>query len=348
VADFGSNASAGDWTSNDRNPRLLADVNGDGRADIVAFGEEGVFVSLGTSSGSFAAKTLVTPSFGAAASAGGWFSNNIYLRAIADVNGDGHADIVGFGNSGTYVSLGTAAGTFGQITLVTPAFGAAASSGGWANNDLYLRQLADVNGDGRADVVGFGNAGVYVALGTAAGGFAIPVLATPAYGAAASSGGWSHNDLYLRQMADVNGDGRADVVGFGNAGVYVSLANADATFAAPIFGLNQFGVAASAGGWVSDNLTPRELADVNGDGKIDIVGFGNDGVYIALGHGDGTFDTATLNLHAFGALPSAGGWSTQDLYPRHLADVNGDGAADIVGFFSDGVHVSLSSGDLFI
>ncbi len=346
LADFGTSAAAGGWSSDDRYPRLIADVNGDGRSDIVAFGNDGVFVSLGTSSGTFAVKTLVTPSFGAADTSGGWFSNNVYLRTMADVNGDGRADIVGFGNAGTYVSLGTAAGGFGQINLVTPAFGAAASSGGWINNDLYLRQLADVNGDGRADVVGFGNAGVHVALGTASGGFAIPILATAAYGATAASGGWSSNDLYMRQMADINGDGRADVVGFGNSGVYVSLATAEGTFANPIFGLNQFGVLASSGGWASDNLTPREIADVNGDHRLDVVGFGREGVYIALGNGDGTFGAATLDIHAFGSQPGAGNWTNADLYPRHLADVNHDGSADIVGFYSDGVHIALSGVDL--
>ena len=31
-------------------------------------------------------------------------------------------------------------------------------------------------------------------------------------------------------MADTTGDGRADIVGFGDAGVYVSRAQADGTF----------------------------------------------------------------------------------------------------------------------
>ncbi len=364
LADFGADAGAGSWTSDDRFPRLLADVNGDGRADIVGFGNDGVFVSLGTSDGTFAPKTLVTTSFGAAPGAGGWSSNDVYLRVMADVNGDGRADIVGFGNDGVYVSLATiAAGSdpyagasvsystavsFGPTTLVSTAFGAAASAGGWNSNDHYLRQLADVNGDGRADIVGFGNDGVYVSLNTGNGSFAAPTLATTAFGAAANAGGWDSNDHYLRQLADVNGDGRADIVGFGNSGVYVALANANGTFNAPTLSLAQFGAAASGGGWTSDNLFPRELADVNGDGKVDIVGFGYDGVFVALGRGDGTFAESRLDLRAFGVQPAAGGWSSEDLYPRHLADVNHDGAADIVGFAGNGVHVSLSNGDMFI
>jgi hypothetical protein len=33
-----------------------------------------------------------------------------------------------------------------------------------------------------------------------------------------------------RFLADLTGDGRADIVGFGNAGVWVSLNNGDRTF----------------------------------------------------------------------------------------------------------------------
>jgi hypothetical protein len=35
-----------------------------------------------------------------------------------------------------------------------------------------------------------------------------------------------------------------------------------------------------------------------------------------------------------------GGWTSQNQYPRQLADVNGDGMADIVGFGADGVAAS--------
>jgi hypothetical protein len=39
---------------------------------------------------------------------------------------------------------------------------------------------------------------------------------------------------------------------------------------------------------------------------------------------------------------AAGGWSSDDLYKRELADVNGDHMADIVGFASSGVYGSQS------
>ena len=209
-------------------------------------------------------------------------------------------------------------------------------AGGWNSDDLYKRELADVNGDGRDDIVGFGNTGVYVSLATSNGHFAFPTFELASFGSGA--GGWSSDDLYKRELADVNGDGRDDIVGFGNTGVFVSLATSNGHFAFPTFELASFG--SGAGGWSSDDLYKRELADVNGDGKADIVGFGNVGVFVSLATSDGHFALPTFELASFGS--GAGGWSSDDLYKRELADVDGDGRADIVGFGYSGVYVSHS------
>jgi hypothetical protein len=208
----------------------------------------------------------------------------VYPRQVGDVNGDGRDDIVGFGEAGVYVSLGTTAGTFG-----TPAFALAnfaRGAGGWSSNNTYPREVADVNGDGRDDIVGFGEAGVYVSLGTTAGTFGTPTFALANF--ARGAGGWSSNDVYPRDVEDVNGDGRADIVGYGEAGVYVSFGTSSGGFEQPIFTIQNF--ARGAGGWTSENLYPREVGDVNGDGLGDIVGFGEAGAWVSPGHF--TFDFA--------------------------------------------------------
>jgi hypothetical protein len=324
---------AGGWSNDDTYPRGVADVNGDHVADIVGFAQNGVWVALATGEGNFAQPSFELSAFGA--NAGGWSSDDTYPRELADVNGDGRADIVGFGQAGVYVSLATGDGHFAASTFELPAFGTGA--GGWSSDDTYPRELADVNGDGRADIVGFGQAGVYVSLATGDGHFGASTFELPAFGTGA--GGWSSDDTYPRELGDVNGDGRADIVGFGNAGVYVSLATGDGNFAAPTFALSTFG---TVGGWTSENLYPREVADVNADGRADIVGFGATGVYVALGNADGTFHLPTTDLNAFGTSAFAGGWTSEDQYPRLLADVTGDHAADIVGFGYNGVYVSGS------
>jgi hypothetical protein len=141
-------------------------------------------------------------------------------------------------------------------------------------------------------------------------------------------------------MADVNGDGMADIVGFGSAGVYVALAKGGGSFAALNFELAAF--APGAGGWDSQDKYPRLLADVNGDGMADIVGFKDAGVYVSLAKGGGAFADPSFELGAFAS--GAGGWNSQDLYPRQLADVNHDGNADIIGFGYTGVYEALSNG----
>ena len=322
VNNFGYDA--GGWRV-DRHPRFLADTTGDGRADIVGFGNAGVYVSRAQADGTFAAPQLVVANFGY--DAGGWRVDQ-HPRFLADTTGDGRADIVGFGNAGVYVSRAQADGTFAAPQLVVNNFGY--NAGGW-RVDRHPRFLADTTGDGRADIVGFGNAGVYVSRAQADGTFAAPQLVVANFGY--DAGGW-RVDQHPRFLADTTGDGRADIVGFGNAGVYVSRAQADGTFAAPQLVVNNFGY--NAGGWRVDQH-PRFLADTTGDGRADIVGFGNAGVYVSRSLADGTFETPGLLVANFGY--DAGGWRV-DQHPRFLADTTGDGRADIVGFGYAGVWVS--------
>jgi Cadherin domain/FG-GAP-like repeat/RTX calcium-binding nonapeptide repeat (4 copies)/Haemolysin-type calcium binding protein related domain len=322
---------AGGWNSDNLNPRVLADVNGDGMADLVGFGDPGVYVALATGGGGFGPVSFRLAEFGTGL---GWTNDDLYPRLLADVNGDGMADIVGFGSAGVYVSLATGGGGFGPRAFKLAEFGAGA---GWTSDNLYPRLLGDVNGDGMADIVGFGSGGVYVALATGGGAFGPRAFALGAFGTDAGAGGWTNNDAYPRELADINGDGMADIVGFGASGLYVALATGGGGFGAVSFTPSGF---TAAGGWSSNDRFPRELADVNGDGKADIVGFGPAGVYIALGNGNGTFQPATADLQAFAF---GGGWSSNDGYPRQLADVNGDGAADIVGIGYYGAYDALST-----
>ncbi len=123
----------------------------------------------------------------------------------------------------------------------------------------------------------------------------------------------------------LNGDGFADLVGHvANAragGITIRRwGKRDGTFQAG---------AAGAGGhrelWV--DYTPQ-LADVtDGDGVPDLVAYVANAsgwnTYTALGKGDGTFQAAQSGLAA------AGAWVN---YRLLLADLNGDGFADLAGY----------------
>ena len=127
------------------------------------------------------------------------------------------------------------------------------------------------------------------------------------------AGGW-RIDLHPRIPVDVTGDGRADIVGFGTDGVWVSLNNGDRTFQPPELRLDDFGEAPGAGGWQVARH-PRFLADVTGDGRADIIGFGDAGVWVSLNKGDGTFTPPQLAVGNFGYTNQAGGWRIERLSP---------------------------------
>jgi hypothetical protein len=109
-------------------------------------------------------------------------------------------------------------GHFGSATFELAAFGV--NAGDWTSDDTYPREVADVNGDGMADIVGFGQAGVFVSLATAGGHFAAPTFELADFGVGA--GGWTSDNTNPRELGDVTGDGQADIVGFSQAGVFLS------------------------------------------------------------------------------------------------------------------------------
>jgi hypothetical protein len=102
-------------------------------------------------------------------------------------------------------------------------------------------------------------------------------------------------------------------------------------------GIDEFGT--NAGGWINNNIFPRFVEDITGDNRADIVGFASNGVWTSISDGTGTFQTPELIVGDFGT--NAGGWTNNDLYPRFVEDITGDGRADIVGFWSDGVYDSM-------
>jgi hypothetical protein len=169
--------------------------------------------------------------------ANGWSSQNLFPRHLADMNGDGFLDIVGFGQSGVLVAYGSAAGTFAAAVSVSSNFGQTA---GWTSDDKFHRELARVNGDASPDIVGFGQAGTLVSLAKTDGTYGNAALGVSDFGAAQ---GWTSQDAFARTLADLNNDGKADIVGFGQAGTLVALGNGDGTFGATKFAVGNFGAA---------------------------------------------------------------------------------------------------------
>ncbi len=281
--------AVGGWSSNDRYPRMLADVDGDGVLDVVGFGWAHVFVALGNhdasgkANGTFQALTPVLDDF--CVSAGGWVSQTTYPRFVTDMNGDGMADLVGFGEWGVLVALATGQGRFGAPQLILDNFGRAVAAGGWASEDMYLRLLGDLNGDGRADIVGFGQLGVYTSINVAD---SIQNVIGSAYNDTLSGTQWANV---------ITGGGGADTLsGRGGADTFVFTALTDSTVAA------------------SDTILDFE----HGVDKIDLSQI--DAISTTAGEQSFQFiDTNVFTRHA-GELNYMNGVVS--------GDVNGDGLAD--------------------
>ncbi|MFF3484425.1 FG-GAP-like repeat-containing protein [Streptomyces sp. NPDC002701] len=338
---FGSDQDAGGWKSAaavrslsgraDRwaglGDRFLADTTGAGRADVVGLEPaKGAVTSSSQGDGTFADDERVlhppAPS-----------PSPKDLWTLADTTGDGTPDAVMLCADGVRVSPQDEGGTFAPVggEPVLKAFGHGPQAGGWLA-DKHPRFLADTTGSGRLDVVGFHDDGVWVSLQDEDGTFADPLWLLDDFG---TDQGWSTAEEHPRFLATTTIGGAVDIVGFGPQGVVVARGRGDGTFEPSRIVLNDFGLAQ---GWTRKKHL-RLLADVTGDGNPDIVGFGDEGVWVSHNRGDGRFEQAQLVCRGFGYNDDAGAWRV-DHHPRFVADITGDGRVDIVGFGGPGVYVA--------
>ncbi|MFY9725851.1 MAG: FG-GAP-like repeat-containing protein [Bryobacteraceae bacterium] len=228
--------------------------------------------------------------------------------------------------SGQYLvaSLG-GAGDYGPVTIYFDIFDSGLQlvsettySSSTAGEVFYSLALADMNGDGKADLVavseiptghGFGFPGVWVFLGNGDGTFQT--------GTRQALAGAPLRGPVSFAVGDLNNDGKPDlVISFDDLPFVTALNNGDGTF-------NQLPAASSMnpilqGGSIS-------LADLNGDGKLDLIfapapPAGAPNVQVSLGNGDGTFQS----FQSFPALTGSGDATVA------VGDVNGDGIPDIV------------------
>lgn len=268
------------------------------------------------------------------------FGGSSVEQFLADVNGDGKDDAVTFDSSGVW-NVGLSTGTsFAAATTWVMGHGLGSSE----------RFMADVNADGKDDAItyfsadgnGDGQPGDwFVALSTGSA-FQPYTLWRANTGASASS----------RYVADVTGDGKADLATFSaGAGTVGS-----GTWQVGASSGTAFGALATWRTGFGGNTTRQFLADATGDGKADALYFAAwDGSWYVTPSAGSSFGTASAwtTTHGIGStaqfVTDGNGDGYAEPYVYFPVDVSGDGVGgDLVGREYDRSLTAIAPENIFL
>ena len=298
-----------------------ADVDGDGRADVC--GIEHAHVVCWRSEARGFAEPLLGPAIAATAT----------FFDLVDVTGDGAADVCTRDADGLACVGASGHGWSERLELA-----ALSDAAGFADVVHHgTLRFGDVDGDAREDVCARGAEGLDCWLARD-GGFPVRVRGPRWSDAAgfADVARWA-----TLRVIDVTADGLADACIRTASGYRCALSRRVAGSGEIVFDEELVGPAMSdASGWFERHVyTTLRTGDVNADGLTDLCARERDRARCWLGDGT-SFDEVVLGPE----LSAREGWSdVEQARSLRLADVDGDGDADLCGRDASGLRCFLSS-----
>jgi Domain of unknown function (DUF1906) len=282
---------------------------------------------------------------------------------VGDANGDGRDDFLQFKDTWASIPVcfSTAHGWACENLKADYVGGLGAGNGGTGIYPGATPLTGDVNGDGLVDVIQYnpGWQGFPVCFSTEHGWSCENLEATYVGGIGAGN---TNSGVYGETfgkgtsvlVADVNGDGKADIVQYnaGWASIPVCFSTGHGWSCENLKADYVGGIGAGNAGTGIDGATTVKMADVNGDGKSDLVQF-NPGwqsipVCFSTGHGWSCENLKADYIGGLGAGNSGSGiyGSLYGASTILVADINGDGNADVVQYSSgwQSIPVCFSTG----
>lgn len=301
------------------------DIDGDGRADLCARADDGV--TCRTSATGVLADTVAGPPLDDAsgfADASRWST----LR-MADVDGDDRDDLCALTDAGFACWRAEADAFASEPWVIADLDGLAVPS------QYGSIRTGDIDADGRADVCARREDGIACWHATEAG------FTTATIGPAWSdANGWDRVEYWSTiRMVDIDGDRRSDLCARTAAGFVCHLSTGD-DWSAPIVGPTW---SDESGWWDYSNYSTIRVADVDGDGDQDVCARANAGIRCAA------FEAGGFGESFEGpALADDQGWGSIRFFSTlRLADIDGDGMADLCGRSQAGVQCWPSLGTGF-